>query len=262
MPPVEFLIQWWPIILLWICGCLCFRDLSWGTRWLLVVVPLMLIGIETITIESRYNTIEKLWGYTWAVGLVGLFPVIAARREWIFRPVTGLLLISGLISLFTFANTARSWMGQDSFRLDGNAYIQDDAQKRQLLQKLMETHRATYLSGKCVFCYNEAPALAVFTGNRSYIAWSWFESLTDYINEANTREKQNNDFYSGAMTDRLGFLQSHDITGVLIWPDDAIPDDYLATLKTELAPAYDYVDCKGSGANNAGVFILRNAPRG
>jgi hypothetical protein len=63
------------------------------------------------------------------------------------------------------------------------------------------------------------------------------------------------------MTDRLHFLEANRITGVLIWPDDNLSDDYLAGLRKELEPAYDYIDCKGDGANNAGVFLLRPLPR-
>ena len=42
--------------------------------------------------------------------------------------------------------------------------------------------------------------MPIFTGNRSYIAWSWFESLVNYEKEADHREQLNNDFYAGAMT--------------------------------------------------------------
>ena len=64
----------------------------------------------------------------------------------------------------------------------------------------------------------------------------------------------------GAMTDPLKFLHDNNITGVVIWPGDAIPDSYLATLKTALASSYDYIDCKGEGAQNAGIFLLRPLP--
>ena len=120
-----------------------------------------------------------------------------------------------------------------------------------------ETRGATYLSGKCIFCYNEAPALTVFTNNRSYIAWSWFESHANLIEQAEAREKQNNDFYSGAMTDRLAFLHANRIDGVLVWPDDAISNDALAALHKDLDAEYAYVDCKADGANNAGLFTRR-----
>jgi hypothetical protein len=124
-----------------------------------------------------------------------------------------------------------------------------------------QTKHLTYLSGKCIWCYNEAPTLAVFTGNKSYIAWSWFETLTNRINEPDYREKLDNDFYSGAMTNRLQFLHDNQIAGVLVWPDDEISDDLLAGLRKELEPAYEYIDCKGEGAQNAGVFLLRPLPQ-
>jgi len=45
--------------------------------------------------------------------------------------------------------------------------------------------------------------------------------------------------------------------GVIIWPDDDLSDDFLAHLRSELEPTYDYVDCKGDGSKNAGVFLRR-----
>jgi hypothetical protein len=330
----EFLVQWWPIILLWICGCCLFRQLSFGARWTLVVIPLMLIGVEIITIEGRYNTIEKMWGYTWGTGLITLFPIVAMRahleevgsylneqfslvwgkwleyyraavrptwfeQSWallgsififlwwlirrsvglprkfieflgllffneglVFRVITGVLLFSATVALYAWIDNTVKWAPwKDTvFHLEGNGYVVRDDQKKKMLHVMEQVKRATFLSGKSAWCYNESPSLAVFTGNRSYSAWYYFESVANYPQEAEYRSNLNNDFYSGAMADPLKFLHDNNITGVVIWPDDAIPDNYLATLKTKLAADYDYIDCKGEGAQNAGVFLLRPLP--
>jgi hypothetical protein len=257
-PIFEFLLQWWPILLLWICGVACFRKLPFGLRWVLFVVPVMLIFIEMVTIDSRYNTIEKMWGYTWGAALVALFPYIASRTAVVFRLVTVVMLFSAMTGFYSFVHDLflGTWDGA-AFHLEGTAYITHDAQKKRMLEIVGQTKDAIYLSGKTAFCYNEAPALAVFTKNKSYIAWYWFESLTNYQNEAEYRRKQNDDFYSGAMADRLSFLKNHQIDGVIIWPDDAIDDNTLAALQKDIEPDYNYIDCKGTGANNAGVFMLQ-----
>ena len=281
----EFLVQWWPIILLWGYGCFIFRELSFGLRWILVVIPMMLIGVELITVEGRYNTVEKMWGYTYGTGMIALFPIVAARSRldelvkiaWtlplakksraagaalISRPsifarfLTLILLFSAVVSLFSWIDYKFQWVPWDAFgHLEGNHYLTSDNQKKRMLQVVTQVKRKTFLSGKSDWCYYEAPALTVFTGNRSYIAWYYFESVADYAEEAVYRNKLNNDFYSGAMADPLTFLRSNDITGVLIWPEDNIPDAYLAKLKTELAPDYRYVDCRDNGWSNAGVFL-------
>jgi hypothetical protein len=258
----EFILQWWPIILLWICGCCLFRQISFGTRWILFVIPLMLIGVELYTVEGRYNTVEKMWGYTWGTGLIALFPIVATRRQLGCRIVTGLLLFSGGVSLGAWLiNTYDVLPWQPAiFHLEGDGYIMADEQKKNLLHVMQQVKRATFLSGKAAWCYNESPALAIFSGNRSYSAWYYFESVANYPQEAEYRSGLNNDFYSGAMADPLKFLRANDISGVLIWPDDAIPDAYLATLKTKLGSDYDYIDCKGNGPQNAGVFLLRPLP--
>jgi len=261
-PLLEFLLQWWPILLLWICSLVCIRKLSFGLRWVLIVVPLMLFGIESITIESRYNVIEKMWGYTWGAALVALFPFIASQRAVALRLVTVVLVFSAMIGLYTFvADLVGGTWDNMAFHLEGTAYLTNDPQKKRMLEVVGQTKDTTYLSGKTAFCYNEAPTLAVFTKNKSYIAWYWFESLTNYQSEADYRTKLNDDFYSGAMTDRLNFLQANKIGGVLVWPGDDISDESLAALKKELEPTYDYTDCKGDGEKNAGVFLLRTPPQ-
>ncbi|MCE0522829.1 MAG: DUF2298 domain-containing protein [Methylacidiphilales bacterium] len=266
-PLMLFLIQWWPIILLWIYGCSLYRELSPAVRWVLVVIPVMLIGIEIVSVEGRYNTVEKMWGYTYGTGLIALFPVVASRATLPSRILTVVLFFSAFVSMSGWLRNASEWLPwgrwpDAEFQLQGTHYITTDDQKNRMLQVLTPIKHATFLTGKCVaFNYYESPALAVFTENRSYATWTYFESVANYRAEAEYREKQNNDFYSGAMTNRLQFLQSHNITGVLIWPDDNIPNDVLAALTTELDPAYDYIDCKGSGDNNAGVFLLRSLPK-
>jgi hypothetical protein len=84
--------------------------------------------------------------------------------------------------------------------------------------------------------------------------------VADYVGEATYREKLNNDFYAGTLPDPLRFLRDNKITGVLIWPNDNIPDALLATLSKQLASAYEYIDCRGEAGNNAGVFLLRPLP--
>jgi hypothetical protein len=285
----EFLVQWWPIMLLWLCGCFYFRAIPPGVRWILFVVPMMLIGIEWITVEGRYNTVEKMWGYTFGTGLIALFPIVAQRAQLeaigdaLIRPgmprlfslivqrdglvcriVTLLLLFSGALTLYGRLDNSIRWAPWNGgvAQLEGSHYLTVDDQKRKIIQVLKQVKGLTFLSGKCVWCYNESPAPAVFTGNRSYIAWSYFESVADYPDEATRREKLDNDFYSGAIPDPIKFLQSNKISGVIIWPDDNISDDFLATLTRQLASSYEYIDCRGTGDKNAGVFLLRPLPDG
>jgi Uncharacterized membrane protein (DUF2298) len=264
----EFVIQWWPIGLLWIYGCFYFRELSFGIRCVMIVVPIMLIGLEWITIEGRYNTIEKMWGYTYGVALIALFPFVASRRGIASRLIVIVLLASASISLCGWLRNASTWLPKPlgawpdaEFHLEGDHYLRANDQKKKILQILTQVKHATFLTGKSIaFNYYESPAPAVFTENRSFSTWTYFESVANYADVAQAREKLNNDFYSGAMTNRLQFLQSNNITGVLIWPDNDIPNDFLDALAKELDPSYQYMDCRGDGDKNAGVFLLRTPP--
>ena len=57
------------------------------------------------------------------------------------------------------------------------------------------------------------------------------------------------------MTNPLAFLRSNNITAVVVYPDDAIPDNIVQQLQTQLSADYYYIDCKGDGPKNAGVFV-------
>ena len=268
-PLIEFLIQWWPILLLWIYGCFLYRELSPAGRWTLFVLPITLITLEIVTVEGRYNTVEKLWGYTYGAGLVTFFPVVASRVGIPSRILTLILLFVAVVSMSGWLRNANDWLpwgrwpAHAEFSLEGNHYITADDQKRRMLEVMTRVKHATFLTGKCVdFNYYESPALGVFTENRSYATWTYFESVANYRDEAEAREKQNNDFYSGAMTNRLQFLRTHDITGIMIWPDNDIPNDFLDALTKEIDSDYEYIDCKGNGDKNAGVFLLRSMSQG
>jgi hypothetical protein len=258
-PLIEFLIQWWPVIILWVSLVFVWPRLSTPVKWATLVVPLMLIGIENINIEDgRYNTIEKMWGYTYGAGLVAFFSAVAMRRAIAFRLVTVIILASASVALFGWMRWDLHW---NAWHLEGDGILRQDPQRTRLLQVLSQFHRKTVLTGKVDWDYYDSPALAVFSGNRDYIAWTWAEEHYGHQGENDFRAAQVNDFYAGKTADPLGFLTGNSIQAVVIWPDDKISDNLLATLKTKLAPNYVYVDCRGDGSDNAGVFLRQPAPR-
>lgn len=256
-PLAEFLIQWWPIVLLWLALLPGWFRLPVAIRVAHVVVPYMLLGIECINIEDgRYNTIEKMWGYTFGVGFVAFFPAVAARRDIGSRLVVVLLILSSVIALGGWERTTASGINaKDVWHLEGNGILRLNPQRARLLQSLAPLHGATILTGKVIWDYNDSPALAVFSGNRAYIAWTWSEYHYGHGGESDFRAAQVNDFYAGKMTDPLPFLEGHALAAVVIWPDDEITDNLLARLKQQLAARYAYVDCRGNSAQNAGVFL-------
>ena len=220
-PLVEFLIQWWPVIILWAALLPGWRKLPPPVKWAHAVVPLMLLGIECINIEDgRYNTIEKMWGYTFGVGLVAFFPAVAARRGIVPRLAVGLVVLSSVIALVGWLRGSFRWsdFGKEAFHLEGNGILRLDPQRAQLLQELSQLHNATILTGKVIWDYNDSPALATFSGNRAYIAWTWSEFHYGHGGESDLREKQVNDFYAGKVDDPLAFLEGHGIAAVVIWP--------------------------------------------
>lgn len=259
-PFFEFVIQWWPVWLPWFSLLFIWRKLPLEVCWILVVVPLILIGIETVNIEEgRYNTIEKMWGYTYGIGLVVFFSAVAMRRAYIYCVVTALLLFSSVVAFSGWMYTTFHWvdMKNVAWHLKGNGVLARDPQRARLLQVVSQLHDATLFTGKVDWAYYESPALAVFTGNNTYIAWTYSEEHYGHLGENDFRKDEVNNFYDGKVADPLDFLIARNIAAVVIWPEDKISDDFIAKMKEQLAPYYDYIDCRLGGDNNAGVFLSR-----
>jgi hypothetical protein len=258
--PYEFIIQWWPIIIPWLCLFFVWPRLNLLARWIHVAVPLLLIFFEVVTIADRGLTIEKNWGAIYGAGLVVFLPLVFVERQVAFRIVTVIFLFISTIFFAAYAKICYddSW-GPDVLRLQGDITLQIDPQKKRIEQVLKRFHGVTVLAGKSVYSYNEAPSVAGFSGNMCYIAWFMQENQCGHGGEAEFRDKQSNDFFAATMTDPLGFLRSNHITAVMIYPEDKIPNDALLKLTEELASDYFYIDCKGDdpNASNAGVFVPR-----
>lgn len=256
--PWEFVIQWWPVIIPWLCLFLVYGRLNLLARWVHFAVPLLLVFFEVCTFADRGLTIEKNWGAIYGAGIVTFMPLVFVETGLFFRLVSVFFLFLSTVFFAAYAQMAydMSW-GGNVLHLRGDIPIQLDPQKRRLEQTLSRFHGATVIAGKSIYSYNEAPVCVGFSENMCYIAWWYQEDQCGHGGEAQARDKQVNDFFAGTLPDPVGFLRSNHITAVMVWPEDKIPDDILAKLKEQLAAEYYYIDCKGDGPNNAGVFVTR-----
>jgi hypothetical protein len=258
----EFVIQWWPIIVPWFFLCFVWLRLSLMARWIHFAVPFLLIFIDCATFSDRGLTVEKMWGAVYSVGLVTFLPLVFIQPGLAFRFLTVFFLFVSVIFIVAWARISTTTVYWDTiaFHLRGDTVMQNDAQRKRLLQVMKRLHGQTILPGESTWSYNMAPSLIGFSENMCYIAWFAQEYQCGHGGEAEYRNQMTNDFYAGKMTNPLPFLRSNDIAAVLIWPDDAIPDSLLAQFKTQLASDYYYVDCHDGGPNNAGVFIRFSPP--
>ena len=259
--PWEFLIQWWPVLIPWLCLFFLWPWMNLLTRWLHVAVPLLLIFYEIVTFADRGLTVEKNWGAIYGAGTVAFLPLIFAARSSFYRLVSVIFIFIGVVFVVVSAKTSYdySWSG-NVLHLRGDVAIQLDPQKKRLEQVLKRFHGVTVIAGKSVYSYNEAPVVVGFSENMCYIAWWYQEDQCGHGGEAQARDAQVNAFFADTLPDPVGFLKSNNITAVMVYPEDKIPDDVLGKLKDQLANEYYYVDCKGTDPglpNNAGVFIRR-----
>ncbi len=254
-----FLIQFWPVYLPWFFLCFVWHKLNLAGRWLHAAVAIFFIWLEFVTVGDRPLQIEKMWGAIYTAGLVSVVPLAFAQRGWIFRCLTGVMLFIMTVSMVWWLKVDYGNVDWPCFcRLQGDHYIVVDAQRKRLLQVMSQMHKQTFLPGKSVWGYNQAPAVITFSGNMCYIAWYFQEDECGHVDEPQYRAKLNNSFYAGTMKDPLPFLRANNISAVLIWPEDKISDDLLNQYKKQLGLDYFYVDCRMDLPDNAGLFIRQS----
>jgi Uncharacterized membrane protein (DUF2298) len=252
-----FVEQWWPVYLPWFSLCFVWFRLSLMARWWHIAVPVLLLIFEFFTVGDRSHCVEKLWSALFCAGLVGFVSLAFMQKAWPFRILTVFMLACAMGVLWNWwleAQKGVDW-GTNFFRLEGDGILYYDSQKKRLLQVARQLHNETILSGRPSWGYSQAPAVALFSENKSYVGWGLHEQEAGNGDEPDHRAQQSNDFYDGKMSNPLPFLAANNIAAVLIWPDEAISDDILAKLKTQLSPAYYYVDCKEDEEHNAGLFL-------
>jgi hypothetical protein len=260
-PCWMFAIQWWPVYLPWLLLCFVWHRLDAVGRWFHTAIPLLLIWVEVATFGDRGLTTEKMWGGIYGAGTVTLLPLLLMQRNFACRLVGALPILGGLLCLVVLVKFSYF----DSYDLHSFAHLQGDSlflrdpQRIRLMQVMKSLHGATVLPGKSYWSFNEAPALVIFSENRSYISYTNQEIHAGHADETFHRDKMNNDFYNGKVADPLPFLRSNNIAAVLIWPEDKISDLLLQRFQTQIGPDYFYIDCKMDGTDNAGVF-MRQTP--
>ena len=261
-PLWTFVIQWWPIFLPWLLLCFAWPRLELPARWLHAAVAVLFIGVEMLNVGPwRLDTVEKMWGAIYGLGLVTVVPLLLVQAGWAFRLVAGILFVAAFVSLVAWGRNTLEWVDwkRGFLHFEGDSYLTNDDRKKRMLQILQRYHRATVLAGKCDWAYTEPPGLVGFSENRCYVGWSFAEDICGHAGEAEYRSGLNNDFYAGKLSAPLRFLRDNGLSAVLIWPGDHIPDSVMQRLRNQLDRDYEYIDCRGDGAENSGVFVRRGS---
>jgi len=258
----TFVIQWWPIYLPWLLLCFFWKRMNAAQRWLHFLFVPILLATELFFFDERGTMLEKTWSGTFGIGMAMLYPALFTQRSWTCRVLTLAILLTGFASLGAWIDGAYLFAKNTNaaFHLQGDQFLLENPQMRRMKEVLMRIHGQNVITGLAHRAFFESSALPCFTENRCYLGWTNAEETCGHPAEANFREKQINDFYAGNLPDPMGFLQLNNIASVLVWPDDHITAEQLEALKKTLSPAYVYIDCKGDGADNAGVFLRNPTP--
>ena len=253
---VTAAIQWWPVYLPWLFLLFRWGKLSPAAYWLhLWLVPIA-FSTEIFCFNDRGTYLEKVLGAAYGVGITVVAPVLFAQPGRFFRGLSIVVILAGIISFvaWTAPIFTSSWPPA-MFYLEGDHFLQDDPVESKMEQTLKCIHGQTVLTGNAQYAWYEPPVLAAFTENRCYLGWTNAEESAGNPDEAHFRQKQINDFFDDRLPHPLHFLQDADISAVIIWPDDKISDARLNAMKSQLRPAFSYLDCRTPDTANAGIFV-------
>ncbi len=258
--PRDFIIaaiQWWPVYLPWLALFFRWEKLNRVAHWLHFWLVPIALSTETIYF-SYYRTtfLEKTLGAAYGVGITVVLPLLFVQSGRFFRGLSGVVIFAGVVSItaWTVLSYTTAW-GPAVLHLEGDHFLQEDPVENTMEQTLKRIHGQTVLAGNAQYAWFGTPALAAFTENRCYLGWTNAEETAGHPAEADFRQKQINDFFEDDLPDPLRFLQDAGISAVIIWPEDQISDARLDVMKSQLRPAFSYIDCRTPGTANAGIFV-------
>ena len=241
---LEFMVQWWPVYLPWLCLLCVWNRVHPATRMVLVMAPLAFAGMETWNFGQRFDATSKFWGLIYIAAWVAFVPEIARQKSWPFRVVLALMIVNGLLSIgfwATYYHRAINW--GEIAHLDGLGQLQQDRRKARILETVSRLDNQTIIPGKSSWAGAESALVPLLSHNRAYVTWSNFSDTILYSNgitEALRREVDVNELYDGKIPDALIFLRQRNIAALVIYPDDNIEPAVVDQMKQDLAPYYTY----------------------
>ena len=237
-------------------------------RILQVLLPLFLLSIEHSNFGTRVDTTGKLWGFFFGAAWAAFVPALLALRGWaslLPRAFFLFLFAANLLAIGFWVDFYQATMRWDDVgQLTGEGDFRTDPPKGRIFNIVKTVHYKIILPGRAVWSYVDTPMLANLSYNRAFIAWcssAGGAMNPDSFDEAPKRDAQVNEIYVDKCPDPLLYLLSNNIAMLVVWPDDNIAPDVIASLQKKLAPAYTYIDCRGlqpdPKALQAGVFVYR-----
>jgi hypothetical protein len=260
-PLLEFLMQWWPVYIPWLLLFFWWRRTHPAVRVLQIVLPLVLLGMEHCNFGARLDMTGKLWGDIFAAGWAAFLPALLALRSRFLYAVVALFFAATVISTcFWVDYYHRTIWWEDAGNLEGKGQFGSEPIRSRIFGVVANTQRQIIISDDLM--------LANLTHNLAYVGDAFTCTLfhPDAQDDAWTRATQVDNLFANKLPNPLDFLTTRHIAMIVIWPDRHLDPAILATLQTQLAPNYTYIDCRNPNPTasdyEAGVFVLSNVPHG
>ncbi len=268
---IEFLVQWWILLLPALALLFAWKWISPITRVYLIVLPPALAAMEIWTFGWRGDMTEKIWSCLFAGGWMLFLPEIARMRAWPFRGILVLVGAACAVSLCFWFRHEWDMLNRDEVgRIDGRGEFRSDPRKARLVESLSQLDGQTIIPGITDGGDEGTPLLMTYSHTRGYATWIVVSDLDFYSNglgESHRRSIGVSQLYAGKLADPLAYLRQNNIAGVVIYPDDNIAPAVVQQLEQQLAPFYTYEDAWdrtddqaakddiASGRPCAGVFV-------
>lgn len=208
---------------------------------------------------NRFNTTLKWWPWIQAGALLTLGAMNLSSPGRVSRYGSAAVLLAtagyGYDLGNHWVNTPKTHVG----RLDGAAWVTDDPIEKVMLDFLKNTEPGIVLERAEQGAYTYAPAMAMFSSQRSLLGWVDHERVwRGYRTDLAATFEQIGNFYTGKLPNSTAWLLQNQVRYVLWLKRDNIePYDAFDTINAQIQGQYDWKEFSAAGQIRVGMWVRR-----
>ncbi|WP_338845410.1 DUF2298 domain-containing protein [Massilia sp. W12] len=267
-PLPNFLLQMWPMLILFPLAWLQRRRLPVATLFALCFGAMLLAG-EFLFVDDasadrfeRTNTTMKWWGYMWSGGLLACGALaLGAQQRWqryLCAAVLAVLCSQAFFTAQYFVHGGRTYAG----KLGGTEWMTGDQAVGDMVRWLRQAPRGVVMESWQGDAYTNQGLYALFARQQALLVWPHHISVWRNGAPGNwLRSKQMRELYEGQLPDPLAFLRQNQVR-YLVWSRYEANNPNWETIHQAISAEYDWRPFQEDEGRKLGLWLRREAAAG
>ena len=208
---------------------------------------------------NRFNTTLKWWPWIQAGALLTLGAMNLSSPGRVSRYGSAVVLLATAGYGYDLGNHWFKTPKTHFARLDGAAWVTDDPITKVMLDFLKNTEPGIVLERAETGSYTYAPAMAIFSGQRSLLGWVDHERIwRGYRTDLAATFEQIGSFYAGKLANSTAWL-SHNQVRYVLWlkRDNIQPYDAFDAIHAQIKGQYDWKEFSAADRIRVGMWVRR-----